>query len=201
MSSGLFQNFIKYEGEKCNSKDKGWYKCKNCDKDIPLTLSEENYILKTKFTPTKKGAICFRIEDFKEYFFNDRRKGPKDNDLTILSNDKLYQIEIKENGDTKKVNSQFTSGDPWVKFIMWFNNHISMCDYKKLKVKHIFIRIKGKERRSSLERGKKGTVSAKVIAAPKRKNCNYVKVILKLDSKNHNFKYINFDINQVINKA
>lgn len=201
MSSGLFQNFIKYEGEKSNLVDRGWYTCKESgDDDIDLILDEENYTLRTKYSPTVKGAVCFRIEDFKEYFFNDKRKGPKDNDLTILSHKDLYQIEIKEMGDSHHVNSQFSSGDNWVRFIMWFNSHIDMNDYNQLSIKHIFIRIKGASR-VSLRRKRKKAVKAKIGRVTKRRNCNYIKVILQIDSEDDNFRYIDFDINQVIKKA
>lgn len=200
MSSNLFQDFIKYEGEKSNLADKGWYTCKDGNDDVSLILDEGNYTLRTKFSPTVKGAICFRIEDFKEYFFNDKRKGPKDNDLTILSYKDLYQIEFKEMGDSHKVNSQFSSGDNWVKFIMWFNSHINMSDYNQLNIKHIFIRIKGAAR-VSLRRKKQKAVQAKICNVTKRDNCNYIKVILQIDPESDNFRYIDFDINQVIKKA
>lgn len=85
-TSNIFDKFIRtYKGRKYSEKDEGWFFYEKNGRSIKLSLNDDEYTLKTTLKAATDGTICFRIEDFKEYFFKSKNTGPSDNDLTILN--------------------------------------------------------------------------------------------------------------------
>lgn len=107
------------------SQNSGWYKGARNGESISFDLVDDQYEIKASYNPECEGAILFRIEDYKNTsgILCDKRKGPKDNDLTVLSDD-IYQFEIKEIKKAKgaSINQQFSDGLTWVKHILWVSD-------------------------------------------------------------------------------
>ena len=85
----------------------------------------------------------FRIEDYKNAsgVLCNKRKGPKDNDLTILSDD-IYQLEIKDIKKAKAANipQQFKDGWVWVNHIIWVSDPKNQLSLKR--IYNIYLKIK-----------------------------------------------------------
>lgn len=107
------------------SQNKDWYKKVRSGERVSIDLIDEKYKVRVSYRPKCPGAILFRIEDYKEAsgILGDKRKGPKDNDLTVLG-DEIYQLEIKKIKRAKdaSINQQFKDGRTWIKHILWVSN-------------------------------------------------------------------------------
>lgn len=128
-----------------------WYTPLKRHEKVLIPIKEEEYSLKCDYVARDTIEIYFRIEDYKASLLKDKRKGPKDNDLTILSGSCIYQLEFK---NTKKVghssaNAQLESGRKWLEHILWVCNTEKCLTSRR--VYNIAVGIKD-NKRSSLSR-------------------------------------------------
>lgn len=147
-----------------------WFKKCNKNNSVNIQIDEDDYTVKCKYKTRSNSALIFRIEDYKECLLKDKRKGPKDNDLTIIATD-IYQIEfknVKKSGNTH-TGQQLTNGKKWLEHIMWVsdpNNSLAIS-----RAYNITIKIK-KRKRSSLSRN-----NSILIEPPSPdNNCKYILV-------------------------
>ncbi|MBM6862269.1 hypothetical protein [Ligilactobacillus aviarius] len=179
--TGSLSTFKKYQGE--------WYIYKDMHDTFDLELNESNYCLKLKLNldSSCKSMICFRLEDYKEYYFGDKRIGPKDCDLTVLEDNNVYQIEVKDirhkAKDFDSANNQINVCDNLLRSILWFIDPKDMCGLKNFNSEHIIIHLRQKSR-ESLERGFKAkkTKNYKIVTVnmdrkQKSRECNFRKII------------------------
>ena len=117
------------------SQNRTWYKGVKSGESISLNLIDEQYEVKVSYNSKCEGAILFRIEDYKSAsgLLCNKRKGPKDNDLTILGDD-IYQVEIKDIKKAKaaSIPQQFKDGLTWVNHIIWVSDPKNNLSLKRI---------------------------------------------------------------------
>ncbi|MCC4467716.1 hypothetical protein [Limosilactobacillus reuteri] len=117
------------------SQNRTWYKGVKSGESISLNLIDEQYEVKASYNSKCEGAILFRIEDYKSAsgLLCNKRKGPKDNDLTILGDD-IYQVEIKDIKKAKaaSIPQQFKDGLTWVNHIIWVSDPKNNLSLKRI---------------------------------------------------------------------
>lgn len=105
--------------------NKGLYQVINQPTDI--LLKEENYEFHVTIPPLDGHTVTLRLEDMKEqanYLNGGKRAAGKDYDLAIISDDCVYQIEVKK-GDQlggHSPNKQLTHGAKWLKHLLEMSN-------------------------------------------------------------------------------
>lgn len=128
------------------------------EKHSLVTLDEPEYTLKLRLVSASDGGIVFRIEDFKQkadYFLGggSRRAGGKDNDLTFLDGQCIYQFEVKKTKHPQQLlgKTQLKAGLRWVRHIL----DVSCSEHEQLLTKVAYIQISIPKRPNLVRSAKK----------------------------------------------
>lgn len=147
--AGSLNKFTDYKGE--------WYTYKEDNDIFNIEIKEPDYTVNFKISLDHlcENMVYFRIEDYKEYYFGNKRIGPKDCDLTVLlGNGNVYQFEVKDMRPRDKsfdsANNQIDVSDDLLKSILWFIDPEDMCGLKNFNSVHIVIHLR---KRESLDHG------------------------------------------------
>lgn len=183
-----------FEGKYIGNNDPYWYKLGGGNKVVSMCIEEENYKLNFSYKPHDDYCMAFRIEDFKEFYFGSKNKGPKDNDLTIID-DNIYQIEVKEikNGKGQSISKQLESGSHWVKQVILWTAGLEDF-FSRETVKEIRICIRLMQKRPSLARGKES--KRKNVFFDSNKNGTWITA--GLFYKRENKKNISVNLGKII---
>lgn len=163
-------------------------------------LNEENYDVSLNFN-ANKDMLVFRIEDLKEKILGNKRKGGKDNDLTIIDGN-VYQIEVKYSNKAlkrQKHNKQFKGGESWIKSVLHLIDSKNHCNIQL--VYNILVCIRYYSKTQSTLREKKtllrGMSRKNSERYEKNKDGHYLKVNFSINNKND----ITLEMNNIIKKA
>lgn len=122
-----------------------------------IIIKEPEYELNIKLYSENGDGIAFRIEDFKaeaNYLAGKHslRGGGKDNDLTFLDNDTIYQFEIKKTKTPSSMlgKQQLIKGMSWVKHIL----NVALPNYRESFNKIAYIQISIPKRVSLVRKSK-----------------------------------------------
>lgn len=169
----LLSKFKSYQGE--------WYTYKEAGvkETEEIILEDKDYTLNLRLDILGEDVVYFRLEDYKEYFLGNKRRGPQECDLTLLEGNKVYQIEIKDvnksnaNSCFKEANKQLINSDNILRFILWFVDPADECGLKNFDSEHIIVHIR--KQRESLERGicYEDNSEYKVVRIPISRRQNY----------------------------
>lgn len=147
--TSLLSKFTNYHGD--------WYTYKEDNSSSNIELKEPEYTLNFEISLDHfcESMVYFRLEDYKEHYFGNKRIGPKDCDLTLLlGNGNVYQFEVKDMRSKSKnfnsANNQIEVCDNLLRSILWFIDPQDMCGLKDFNSEHIVLHVR---QRDSLERG------------------------------------------------